>query len=633
MINRRDFLNGCALSVAAGSAISPLEALAQGALNPYALPADYYPPTRQGLRGSHAGSFEVAHAMRDGARWDAADSGEREYDLVVVGGGLSGLSAAYFYRKQHGPGSRILIVENHDDFGGHAKRNEFWHDNRMYLVNGGTLNVEAPSQYSTVAGGLLWELGIDRTRYFEKNKGMWSNYSDMGLKRGMFFDRETFGEDKLVVGWGDAPISESLKDAPLSDAVKRDAVRFYETNENYFPGLDAAATRDKLTHMSYRDYIVNVARCHPDVVRLFNTSLMGIFVTGMDAVPAIYCREMGYPGFAGLTLDEISPDQLAHEPGGQHGRENQVRADDTDPDMYFPDGNATIARLLVRSLIPGALPGSSMEDVVTARVDYSMLDRPENKVRIRLNSTVSNVAHAQNGRVQTSYVNGGKAEYVRSKGAVLACWNSVIPHICPEIPQAQKEALAYGVKAPLVYTGVLVANWNSFVDAGISSVTVPGGYHPSIGLQPMLEMGSYATARNPDDPIVVRMSCYFSAPGLSRREQHRAGRAELLNTTFDTFEHHIRDQLTRVLGPTGFDDERDILGITVNRWPHGYTYSYNPLFDPQDWVYTASEERPAAVGRKPVGRITIANADAAASPHTDAAIGEAYRAVAELGDG
>ena len=633
MINRRDFLNGCALSVAAGSAISPLEALAQGALSPYALPADYYPPTLQGLRGSHDGSFEVAHDLRIGKQWDAVDAGDHYYDLVVVGGGLSGLAAAYFYRKQHGPGARILIIENHDDFGGHAKRNEFWHDGRMYLVNGGTLNVEAPSQYSTVAGGLLWELGVDRTRYFEKNSGMWTNYADMGLKGSMFFDKETFGSDRLIVGWGDLPISETIRNAPLSDEVKRDAVRLYDSAENYLPELDKKATREKLTHMSYRDYVVKVARCHPDVVKLFNTSLMGLFVTGMDAVPAIYCREMGYPGFDGLNLDEISKDQLAHEPGGQHGRENQDRADNGDPDMYFPDGNATIARLLVRSLIPGALPGVSMEDVITARVDYTMLDRQENNVRIRLNSTAINVGHTNNGQVQTSYVSDGKAAYVRSKAAVLACWNAVIPYICDEIPQAQKEALSYGVKAPLVYTGVLVSNWKSFADAGISRVTAPGGYHPSIGLQPMLDMGSYRTARSPDEPIVVRMSCYYSAPGLSRRDQHRAGRTELLTTSFDTFEYHIRDQLTRILGPTGFDDERDILGITVNRWPHGYAYSYNPLFDPQEWAYTTTADRPAVIGRQPIGRITIANADAAASPHTDAAINEAYRAISELGDG
>jgi spermidine dehydrogenase len=189
------------------------------------------------------------------------------------------------------------------------------------------------------------------------------------------------------------------------------------------------------------------------------------------------------------------------------------------------------------------------------------------------------------------------------------------------------------VKSPLVYTGVLVSNWNSFADAGISRVTSPGGYWPSIGLQPSLEMGSYRTARSPDEPIVVRMSCYFTSPGLSRRDQHRAGRNKMLATTFDTFEYQIRDQLTRILGPTGFEDERDILGIMVNRWPHGYAYSYNPLFEPQEWAYTTTDDRPCIIGRQPVGRITIANADSAASPHTDAAINEAYRAVSELGDG
>ena len=428
-------------------------------------------------------------------------------------------------------------------------------------------------------------------------------------------------------------ISESIKNAPLSEQVKLDAIRLYEGTQDYLPDLDAAATRDRLNQMSYHDYVVEIAKCHPDVVRLFDTSWMGLFVTGMDAVRASYCREMGYPGFAGLKLDQIFPDQLANEPGGQHGRENQDRANEGDPDMYFPDGNATIARLLVRSLIPGSLPGSSMEDVVTSRVDYSLLDRDEHKIRIRLNSTVINVKNTNGGQVETSYVNDGKAFKVRSGGCVLACWNPVIPYICDGIPDRQKEALSYGVKAPLVYTGVLVANWNSFADAGISRVTSPGGYWPSISLQPSLEMGSYRTARSPDEPIVIRMSCYFASSGLSRRDQHRAGKNKMLATTFDTFEHHIRDQLTRILGPTGFEDERDLLGITVNRWPHGYTYSYNPLFDPQEWAYTTTDDRPCVIGRQPIGRITIANADSAASPHTDAAINEAYRAVSELGDG
>jgi spermidine dehydrogenase len=631
-LNRRDFVNGCALSLAAGSTISPLDAIAQNLLDPTALPPDYYPPTRQGMRGSHDGSFEVAHEMRDGKRWNAVDSGDRTYDLVVVGGGLSGLSAAYFFRKQHGPDARILIIENHDDFGGHAKRNEFWHDGQMYLVNGGTLNVEAPQQYNSAAAGLLWELGVDRSRYFEKNAKMWSRYSEMGLKGSMFFDRETFGQEKLVVGYGSDPFDEFIKKTPLQDVVKRDAARLYKEKTDFFPGLSASEIRAKLAHMSYRDYLIDVVGCHPDVVTLFDSSQFGSFVTAMDAIPAIYCRDMGYPGFDGLNLDDISVDQLAHEPGGQHGRENMQRAESGDPDMYFPDGNATIARLLVRSLIPDSVPGESMDDVVSSKVDYSLLDHNDNKVHIRLNSTVIDVAHISDEQVETQYVLGDQAYTVKSNAVVMACWNAVIPHICREFGDKQREALLYGQKSPLVYTGVLISNWNSFVDAGISRVSAPGGYHPSIGLQPSLEFGDYQTSRSPDTPIVVRLSCYFNEPGLSRREQHRVGRNKMLATPFSTFEHHIRDQLSRILGPTGFDDERDILGITVNRWPHGYTYSYNPLFDPDEWAFTTTPERPAIVGRQRLGRIAIANADAAASPHTDAAIGEAFRAVNELID-
>lgn len=631
-ITRRDFLNGVALSVATGSALSPSDVFGQTEAGANALAPDYYPPTLQGLRGSHEGSFEIGHAMRDGQSWQSVDAGDGHYDLVVVGGGISGLAAAYFYRKQHGPQSRILILDNHDDFGGHAKRNEFWHDGQMYLVNGGTLNVEAPSQYSTVAAGLLWELGIDRTRYFAKNRDMFSFYRDMGLTGSLFFDRESFGADKLVVGYNDQPIEQAIAQSPLSDEAKQDVVRLYQSKENYFPGLSAEETRQRLTHMSHEDYLLNIVKVHPDVVKLFQSSFHGSLVVGPDAIPAIYYRDNGYPGFAGLNLDDLPPELLINEPGGQHGRENSERARQGDPDMYFPDGNATITRLLVRSLVPGAVTGHDMDDVVTAAVDYSKLDNANNNVRIRLNSLVTNVQHQGSDQVRLQYVNEGQAYSVTSDATVLACWNTVIPYICPELPSSQKEALGYGAKSPLVYGGVLLRNWQSFVETGISRVSAPTSFYSSLGLQPSVTMGDYPAARDPEQPIVMRFSAYFDVPGrgLNRREQHRVGRNEMLATSFDTFEYNLRDQMTRVLGSAGFDDERDILGITVNRWPHGYSYSYNPLDEPEEWAYSSTNERPCVVGRQRVGKIAIANSDAAASPHTDASINEAYRAVNEL---
>ena len=631
-ITRRDFLNGCAIGVAAGSGLTPLELMAQGGQGAVALPPDYYPPTLQGLRGSHEGSFEIGHAMRDGQRWQSADAGDGHYDLVVVGGGISGLAAAYFYRKQHGPQSRILILDNHDDFGGHAKRNEFWYDGRMFLVNGGTLNVEAPSQYSTIAAGLLWELGIDRTRYFEKNRDMFSYYRDMGLSGSRFFDRESFGEDKLVVGYSSMPIAEAMAQSPLSEAAKQDVIRLYESKENYFPGLSADETRQRLAQMSHKEYLLNVVKVHPDVVKLFHSAFYGSLVVSPEAIPAIYFRDNGYPGFAGLNLEDLPPEVLVNEPGGAHGRENIERARSGDPDMYFPDGNATITRLLVRSLIPDAVTAGDMEDILTAAVDYGRLDRGDQDCRIRLNSMVVNVQHQGSNQVRTQYVNNGQAYTVTSDDVVLACWNTVIPYICPELPATQKEALAYGTKSPLVYGGALLRNWQSFVDTGISSVSAPTSFYSSIGLQASVTMGDYQAPRNPEEPIVMRFSAYFDVPGqnLNRREQHVAGRNEMLATSFDTFEEKLRDQMMRVLGPAGFDDERDIVGLTVNRWPHGYSYSYNPMDEPEEWAYTSTDARPCVVGRQQAGRIAIANADAAASPHTDTAINEAYRAVSEL---
>lgn len=631
-ITRRDFLNGCAISVAAGTGLTPLDLMAQSQNGSAYLPPDYYPPSLQGMRGSHEGSFEFAHAMRDGQAWQGADAGDGHYDLVVVGGGISGLAAAYFFHKQHGPQSRILIVDNHDDFGGHAKRNEFWHDGRMYLVNGGTLNVEAPSQYSTVAAGLLWELGIDRSRYFEKNPDYYSYYRNIDLAGSMFFDRESFGADKLIVGYSDMPIADAIEQSPLSEKAKQDVIRLYESKENYFPGLSAQETRQRLTHMSHERYLLDVVKVHPDVVKLFQSSFHGSLVVGSDAIPAIYYRDNGYPGFAGLNLEDLPPEVLVNEPGGQHGRENIERARSGDPDMYFPDGNATITRLLVRSLIPDAVTGQDMEDIVTAAVDYSRLDRSDNNCRIRLNSTVVNVQHQGSEQVRTQYVTGGQSYTVSSDAVVMACWNTVIPYICPELPSSQKEALSYGTKSPLVYGGVLLRNWQAFVDTGISRVSAPTSFYSSLGLQPSVTMGDYTAARNPSEPIVMRFSAYFDAPGqgMNRREQHLVARNEMLATSFDTFEEKLRDQMTRVLGPAGFDHEQDILGLTVNRWPHGYSYSYNPLDEPEEWAYTSSDERPCVVGRQRAGRITIANADAAASPHTDAAINEAYRAVNEL---
>jgi spermidine dehydrogenase len=295
--------------------------------------------------------------------------------------------------------------------------------------------------------------------------------------------------------------------------------------------------------------------------------------------------------------------------------------------FHFPDGNASIARLLVRSLIPEAIPGSTMEDVVTAKADYSKLDAANSTLRIRLNSTVVHVQHANVMKeVQIAYVRGGKLQTVAAKNCVLACYNGMIPYLCPELPEKQKEALSYLVKMPLVYSHVALRNWASFAKLNVHHIVAPGGYHTYTALDFPVSLGQYQFPSNPQEPAVLFMLRTPCKPGLPQRDQNRAGRAELLQTPFSRFERNIRDQLGRMLGGAGFDPTKDIEGITVNRWAHGYAFAPNPLFDPR-WK---EEEKPWVIGRKPFGRIAIANSDAGASAYTDVAIDQAWRAVSEL---
>ena len=202
----------------------------------------------------------------------------------------------------------------------------------------------------------------------------------------------------------------------------------------------------------------------------------------------------------------------------------------------------------------------------------------------------------------------------------------MIPYLCPELPEKQKQALHYLVKVPLVYTSVGIRNWTSFQKLGVDSISSPGCYHSSVRLNAAVNIGDYASSKTPEQPILLHLERAPCKPGLPVRDQHRAGRLELQTTSFETFERNIRDQLARTLSGGGFDPARDIEAITVNRWPHGYGYEYNPLFDP-DWP---ESERPNVVGRKPLGRITIANSDSGATAYTDVAINQAFRAVKEL---
>jgi spermidine dehydrogenase len=637
-ITRRDFMNGAAMTIGASALSRGPNLFAQEASaqiqEPQSKPG-YDPPALHGMRGSHEGAYEVAHSLRDGSFWRNAgepiETGET-YDLVVVGGGISGLSSARFFHEAAGKQARVLIIENHDDFGGHAKRNEFEVDGTFLLGYGGTYSIESPAPYSPVARRVIRELGIDVSSYASDNNDVL--YRNLGLKQKIFFDRETFGADRLVASpysrWGvtepdptGKTWNEFAAQAPLSAKAVADVKRVYTLDEDLYPGLTSDQKKAKMARISYADYLTGVVKVDPQVIALLQAHPQPLYGLGIDAVSAQDAWGLGLPGFSGLRL---SPG-----PGPGMGRD-AIHNDEAEAYFFhFPDGNSSIARLLVRSLIPNAVPGNSASDIVTTKIQYDQLDQPGNSTRIRLNSTVVRVRHigdpASAKEVEVSYVEQGRLYTVKAAHCILACWHAVIPYLSKELPPEQKQALLSAEKVPIVYTNVAIRNWQSFQKLETSSIYSPGCYFSEASLDHRVSIGDYRCTTKPSEPIVLTMHRYPCSPGLPSREQHRAGRRDLYETSVETFERNIREQLARSVGAGGFDPARDIAAITVNRWPHGYAYQYNSLWDP---FWLNGGPLPCVTARQPYGRVAIANADADAYAYTDCAINQAYRAVSDL---
>ena len=633
-ITRRDFLDGVAL-MGGAAALSPLHVFGEHSQDE--LSGGVYPPTLTGLRGNHPGSYDVAHALaRGGQRPTQFEEVDYVYDLVVVGAGISGLTAAYLFRKGFGPEAKILLLDNHDDFGGHAKRNEFNTNGRTLLGVGGSLNLEQAAM-GAAARSLLEEIGVDFTSL---RRSIEPDYMihDVMSPHGLYLTASVYGTDRAMNGqwnltWaGAGDFQSAIRSLQLPPSDEQGLINLISGEQDFLPGMSAQEREQFMHSTSYERFLSEHVGLSPEAVQITEPwikALFGVSVASVSIYEALYS---GAPGAAALLPPAPEAPDVDTANGEAEDPEAQdPEAEDSGAYRYplYPDGNASVARLLVRHLIPRVTAGNTEENIVTSTFDYAQLDREGAPVRLRLNSTAVNVRNRDDGLTEASYVVAGKAQTVRAKHCILAGYGGMVPHLCPELPPAQKDNLAYGVKVPFICTNVLLRSGASIRKAGVSGYQCPGSFYSLVATAPPVSQGKFQPPTQVDDPLVVWMIHAAAPPatgGQSSRDLYRLGRHQLLSMSFEDIEAATLSQLEGMFGATGFNAQTDVKAITANRWAHGYAYEYMELYDPA-WP---KGEAPHELGRAPIGRISIANSDSEAHAYVQSAIDAAIRAVDEV---
>jgi len=588
-ITRRDFLQGMAFAV--GAPRLQLGELGSG-----------------GLSGQTPRAMTLGHRVRDGELpAEVADTGET-YDLVVVGAGIGGLASAYLY-YQEAPGEpSILLLDNHDELGGHARRNVMEYRGQRLIAPGGTFALEDVEDSPEEALEVFRRIGLDPARLVEYRDAKFRER--FGLSPAVVFDSRVFegARTTWVNGWNETPYEAFFSRAPLSEAARKDLVDLYTTRKNYLPA--ETELENELHSMSWERFVREKMGLGDDAVRfvdLYSTDLIGL---GCDAASALEGYAIG-PGFFGMGGEGF------YEEGGMLKYAYQ-------PVNRYPDGNHTVARQLLKGILPGAISGeNTMEGVFNGEPRDAELDRGENRVRLRLSSMVTKIRQ-EGETVGVEYVQGdGKARRVRARHVIMTGWGSVAKHIVPDLPEEQRRALEEYRYSSALYINVLLKHWRPIADIGAFEMYWPEGYCTWMHVSDPLSVGVYRPEYHPDKPTILSMYKYIHQRGLEPREQMQLGRYEMEKKTFEEYEREIRTELNHVLGSHGFDAARDIAGITVNRWGHGYNYFKEP--GPREKL----ESPPYRAGRQKLGRISFAGADAGGTPWTQAALVQAFRAVHE----
>jgi spermidine dehydrogenase len=618
-ITRRDFLGSTLLASGAVllDGFTPTELLAE---------ADDF--TGYGGVGEYSTSngntwpvLQAGHRIRDAAYdklpKDITDTGET-YDCVIVGGGISGLAAGLFFQRKSGPNAKCLVLENHPIFGGEAKQNEFLVDGKRLIAHQGSAIYQLHAPQSFLAR-FYGSVGLQTpTLTYQKWAGPQPEmplartpYDDAGMDLGQygFWFGAQFGSKPGI--WVMDPVRTKLQHAPISAAQRAEWVRFLtgaEVSGKPFehPKVEGDAVSRYLDSITLEQHFMERFGLSQETVRTFLSPVEGGGAgLGPDALS-------GYSDYAFEMLHPV-PDETG------------------ELDQMFPGGNTTIARLMVKSLIPASIDGAnSVEDVSRNTVNFAALDTPGAPARIRLGSTVVFVQHDGNptkaAAVNIVYEKGGALYRVKARSTVMAGGSWTSKHIVRDLPETHREAYSQFYRSPCMMANVAVRNWRFLHKMGLSGCRWFGGFGNYMEVRKLALTGVEDPTISPDSPIVLSLKVLYSYPGFSTEAQGNRGRGEMLSTSFRDYERRIRQQFTDMFAATGFDAQTDIAGIILNRWGHAYLSPQPGFFFGKDGKAAPRE----ILREKPFGRIAFANTDLAGAMDHRFSILEAQRAVDQL---
>jgi len=629
-ITRRDFLGSTLLASGAAllGANSPAQLLAaQSQANP--------PLAWNGFSGvgeyanANGNTWEVlsaGHKLRDTSieksTASAQDTGEL-FDCVVIGGGISGLAAALFFKRQAAPNATVLVLENHAIFGGEAKQNDFEVNGRRLTAHQGSAIFFAQYPRSFLAQFYdsigLKEPHLDYQKWSGAGPEMTigrTPYDSAGMSTGQygFWFGADFGTTPGI--WQIDPLGKKFASAPFPETTKKELLRWFSGAASdaapflppKYEGDPISRHLDSITLEEHYSKQFGLSR---EFLRTFLSSDLGSGSgLGPDALSA-YCDYAA---------------ELLHPYEGK-GQSLQM----------FPGGNTTIARLMTKSLIPAAISGEqTVEGVTSGATNFSALDSANSPAKIRLNATVLSAQHdaapEKSSFVSIIYSMGEKLFRLRAKSVVMAGGSWTAKHIPHDLPQSHREAYAQFFRSPCMMANVALTNWRFLAKIGITGCRWFGMGAQGVGnyfeLRRLATIGDVPKTISPDFPIVLTIKVLYPHPGLSTEEQGHRGRGEMLSTSFRDYERRLRQQLTDMFSSSGFDAQRDIAGIILNRWGHAY-------LSPQPGFFFGRNGKPAprdVLRAAPFGRIAFANTDLAGAMDHRFSILEAQRAVEQLLD-